>query len=75
MDWVGLTVSGDDANCTVLGSKGEVILTLERLSSGGLSLSIIHSNDGSVMVESEIRSKSVAVSKLTVDGQTVVRRF
>ena len=43
VDWVGLSVSGDDANCTVLGSKGEVILTSERLSSGGLSLSIIHS--------------------------------
>ena len=52
VDWVCLSVSGDDANRTVSGSKGEVILTLERLSSGGLSLSIIHSKDGSVMVKS-----------------------
>ena len=52
MDWVDLSVSGDDANRTVSGLKGEVILTSERLSSGGLSLSIIHFKDGSVMVKS-----------------------
>ena len=51
VEWGGLSVSGGETNCTVLGSDGEVILTLERLSLGGLSLSIIHSKDGSFMVK------------------------
>ena len=50
--WGGLSVSGGETNRTVLGSAGEVILTSERLSLGGLSLSIIHSKDGSFMVKS-----------------------
>ena len=77
-EWVversGLSFAGGE-NRTGLGSDGEVILTSERLSSGGLSLSIIHSKDGSFMVESvkidQNRTKSVAVIKETVDGQTV----
>ena len=49
---VGLAIAGVETNRTVLGSVGEVIVTSGKLSSGGLSLSIIHSKDGSVMVKS-----------------------
>ena len=65
VEWGGLSVAGGE-NRTGLGSDGEVTLTSERLSSGGLSLS-----NNQSMREGLFMVKSVVVIKVTVDGQAV----